>query len=77
MPFSIRPFRCFPVHCSVTVTLPNEQCIEVPEARGVGREGQRACALCPQSLNHFNHRILNTKTRSSDRGHTSREAHCR
>ena len=30
MPFSIRPFRRFPVHYAVT--LPNEQRIEIPEA---------------------------------------------
>jgi len=48
MAFSIRPFRRFPAHCFVTLqreasprqrhnlesffTLPNEQCIEFPEA---------------------------------------------
>ena len=30
MPFSIRPFRRFPVHCAVT--LPNEQRIKIPDA---------------------------------------------
>ena len=108
MPFSIRPFRRFPVQCAVsynagpfqgqgtiwnlscagwrlsgdlpmrpgetlslTVTLPNEQRIKIPEAVvrwSSGAEG--VSPRHPQSPNESNYRMLNRHPHSCPHGHT-------
>jgi hypothetical protein len=69
MPFTIRPYRRFPVPCvvtyngeilSLTVTLPNEQRIEIPEAVVRWSGGQEFGIETGETPKHTQARLIDT-----------------